>query len=309
MNFNKSEDFFLNNIDKSIKKKENDPLFDDVLLNHLNDRLRYEHSLKKPKEEDFVDVHGRDSVEKDLKFVEGKQKEHYWGNDAELEQKKLAADVFENIIVDQIEKSAWLGRNTDIIPTSKYDDFVNHVDAVATINFGQENSSHLGLAMDVTFSKNENAINKKLDIIKKNIEKGFAPAQVKYFQDKDGNKRKINIPKVVVGANADTVRDLVKITKDLYSNDERVWKSAEDKMNFHTFQTKFLLEIQAQLSGFESYARKLGQEKSMKSYAIARHLVEDIIKSKTLIEEQRNHPDIINDGVYQNIIDYMNKLK
>ncbi len=308
MKHNGAEDYFIGNIDKSIKKKEADPLFDEVLLNHLNDRLRFEHSQKQPKEADFIDIHGKDKVESDINFVDKKQKEHYWGNDETLEQKKLAADVFEHIIIDQIEKSAWLGRGTDIMPTSKYDDFVNHVDAVATINFGKDNESHLGLAMDVTFSKNEKAIIKKLDIIKENIKNGYAPAQIKYFVDREGNKKKISIPKVIVGANADTVRELVKLTKDLYSHDEKVWKKAEDGLNFHPFQTKFLLEIKHQLSAFETYARNIGQERSMKSYSIARHLVEDIISKKTLTEEQEFHPDLINDDVYQTIIDYTKSL-
>jgi len=117
------------------------------------------------------------------------------------------------------------------------------------------------------------------------------------------------VPKVIIGADSDTVRDLVKITEKKASNDERVWKQAEHDLNFHSFQTKMLLEIQAQLVAFMNLAFSVGNDRTGKAYFKANKIIESIIQEKTLFREQKKSSDVMGDGVVQTILDYTRNLK
>ncbi len=180
---NNFENNFLNNLDYSLKERQkpDDVLFDGVLLKSLKRRFEERFGKTRPDLKDFVNIYDIHDIVEDNNRVRELKSDYSTANSASLEQKKLVGDVFERIIIEESMKSAWLGREAKVVPTSHYDDYINGVDALAEIHSQSEGGQHLGLAIDVTLSKNEDTIVKKLDHIKNQIIKGNAPAKVKYF--------------------------------------------------------------------------------------------------------------------------------
>ena len=304
---NRAENSILRQIDRSIEKQKEDILFDENLIKEINTHFEEKIFKKRPVQRDFIGTYDAEVLMADNNIVKREKARHEF-NDKELKRKEAAAHAFEGIVMEESMKSAWLGRDAKVTPTSEYDDFVNHVDAVAEIHSQTDGAQHLGLAIDVTFTGNEDMITKKLDVIKRNIMEGRAPAKIKYFIDSEGKKKAILIPKVVIGADADTVRELVAIFKDKLSKDERVWKEAQHKLNFHPFQTKMLLEISAQLKAFGDLAFKYENPKTGGAYYKAKKIIESVIREKTLFNEQKNSQEIRNDKVVQTILKYSRDL-
>jgi hypothetical protein len=255
---------------------------------------------------EFRGIYDDEEIEKDKALLNEARSSHEYDSE-ETKKKKLAAEVFEAIVIEEAMKSAWLGREARVTPTSKFDDFINQVDAVAEIK-SQEGFQELGIAIDVTFSKETRDITKKLDVIKRHIEKGHAPARIKYFKDKDGKCKNLFVPKVIVGCNADTLRELVTLMNQKTSENEIVWKKAEDQLNFHYFQTILLNEILVQVKAFCKYADGLGQEKTRNGYYKAQKIIEGIITTKALYQEQIKKVEVKNDVVCSTINDYSQNL-
>lgn len=300
INFNGFEDKFLENIDRKIKKEKEDNLFDESLLRRLKERFEIRYGRTRPEIEDFDDIYEREEIINDIRYIEKIESNFESSNDPTLESKKLAGDVFEAIFIEEAMKSAWLGREVRVTPTSKYDDYVNKVDAVAEIK-NEEGFQELGIAVDITFSKETTDIEKKLDIIKNHIDKNQAPALIKYFKDKDGRNKKIFVPKVIIGCNSDILRELIDLMNKKSSNNEIVWKKAEHDLNFHHFQTILLEEILIQVKAFGLYAHRNNQKRTGDSYFKAQKIIEGIIKTKALYNEQIKE-DIVSKDIVSNTI-------
>jgi hypothetical protein len=299
---NRAEDHFIKGVDKSIKKKSEDKLFDEFLLLVIKDRFKARYGNTKPKRSEFIDVYGKEEVEND-----GEKLKAFENDVEEMDQKKHAAEAFEAIVIEESMKSAWMGRNARVTPTNKFDDVFNKVDCVAEIT-NQNETQELGIAIDITFTKDENDITRKLDGIKKHIDQGHAPALIKYFKDKDGNPRKLLVPKVIIGCNADTLRELINLTVQKTSENEIIWKKAEHELNFHYFQTILLNEMLIQVKAFCQYAESKGQEKTRNSYYKAQKILEGIIEGKALYEEQIKKTEVKNDVVCNTINEYAKNL-
>lgn len=303
----------MTNLDRHMGKRENadDILFDTQILKDLTQRFETRFGDTRPDPRVFAQrgVYTPEDVMADLIKTKDLHAEHGSGASMDHEGKKRAADVFEAIVIEESMKSAWLGRGAKVVPTAHYDDYVNKVDALAEIHSQQDGKQHLGLAMDVTFSKNENDIVRKLEGIRKNIEKGKAPAYIKYAMQEGEPSKGIFVPKVVIGADADTVRELVKLMHDKSSTDERTWKQAEHDLNFHIFQTKMLIELQEQLRAFTNLAYQHGNERTGRAYFKAGKIVESIIAEKSLFQEQSKSDSVKNDYVVQTISEYLQGMK
>lgn len=298
----------IDQLDRKIKKEKEDKLFDDFMLRRLKSRFEERFGKSRPNPANFQDIYTTDDVFADLQHLESKKRQYSSTNDEVLENKKLAAEVFEDLVIEESMESGWLGKDAYVIPTSHYDDVVNKVDAVAEIHNQEQGSHELGLAMDVTFSKEENEIERKLNTIKNNISEGRAPAMVKYYKNQKGEKRKVFIPKVIVGANADTLRELVDLMDKKSSSSEITSKKAKHDLNFHPFQTKMLYEILEQTKAFGEFARNCRNEKSANSYYKAQKIIESIIKSKDLYGEQINDDVVTKDIVLNTIRNYCEDL-
>jgi hypothetical protein len=178
------------------------------------------------------------------------------------------AHVFEMIMFDQGESAEWFGPNCYFIKTSDYDDYINKIDMVA--EFEEDDAvSRMGMALDVTFGHD---ISKKVDKIISDIKQGKS-GQVDYFESEVSDMRGqlLNVPRVVVGADVDTVRELTNMWMENSSAD----------MAKHPVQFQFLDQIIRQCDYFSKLATEEGQEKIASSYEKLRRTVEKIIASKS----------------------------
>ena len=134
------------------------------------------------KEDDFEDVYGKGEISKDKMRVANLRSKfagELQGNDEDTVEfqraNKEISQGLEYIIAYESEMSEWLCSTEDGIAcyfskTSEYDDIVNGADGVLEIYLENpkelgldENLHHIALVVDVTFSKEEDTINKKLE--------------------------------------------------------------------------------------------------------------------------------------------------
>lgn len=173
--------------------------------------------------------------------------------------------LFEAMVNDQIESSNWLGENATVIIPSKYDDYINKIDSI--LEFNDEGSkSHLALAIDVTKSQDE--VQKKLSQIKKSIDSGEL-STIKYFRMENERAEKTKIPRVVVGADQNTMNDLAEILLRYHSSrnhNPEEFKKARAKLESHHTQLQIILEIRNQLAAFKKYAQENGREDLISSF-------------------------------------------
>ena len=119
--------------------------------------------------------------------------------------------ILEGLVYDG-EKNDWFGENGFTVKTSRYDDYKNKTDVVLVLKEA-EGKTHLALAIDVVSSKN---VTPKFAQTFEAVTKGEL-SRVEYFREKthEGEESDFlgelqNVPKVVIGAEAQTVRELAE---------------------------------------------------------------------------------------------------
>jgi len=214
----------------------------------------------------------------------------------EREDKKLAT-IFEAIFHDGLTRGRWLGEDVNAIKPSRFDDIVNKVDSIVefqkgvAVESGNRSASYLALAMDVTFGSR---VEEKLRRIK-NVEIGEGKlTQIKYFESKylGGQLELSGVPRVVVGADRETVNGLVE-----------VWLSGDEKaLEAHPLRAMVLEEIRMQLEAFEAYARSQKHDAEAAVYHEASVLVRDIMQTKRAQGDSNNFR---RDRVFNGIFHYL----
>lgn len=244
------------------------------------------------KETDFIEPYGEAMVESDMKRVadlEGKFDER--GTEFNDEMKKIA-DIFEAVILWNGEQSEWLGPNATTVKSSKYDDYVNGVDAIVEFrNEDQRSASYVGLATDITFSQDSG---KKFDCIKKQIDDGEL-AKVKYFHSEVMNihGQLSKLPEVVIGADKAMVLEIAEL-----------WAEKKFKeLGEHRMQIMMLLQMEAQLRAFASYAERIGRNDLAEIYRSRLEIIEKILEEKKDIVAKTKYD--INDTVHSSIMSYI----
>ena len=214
----------------------------------------------------------------------------------EREDKKLAT-IFEAIFHDGLTRGRWLGEDVNAIKPSRFDDIVNKVDSIVEFQKGvavereDKSASYLALAMDVTFGSH---VEEKLRRIK-NVEIGEGKlTQIKYFESRylGGQLELSGVPRVVVGADRETVKGLVE-----------VWLSGDEKaLEAHPLRAMVLEEIRMQLEAFEAYARSQKHDAEAAVYHEASMLVRDIMQTK---RAQGDTSSFRHDRVFNGIFHYL----
>lgn len=241
-------------------------------------------------EDSFVDLYGEDNVNNDKNYIA--KMERVFEQDASEDQKyfKMRADVFEAILFEQAEMNEWLGKNVSTIKTTRYDDIKNGVDSIAEFQ-EEDRASHLALAIDATTSGD---LNKKIERIKKEIEKGEM-ARIKYFFSEHvskhqgfGRGEKVNIPRVVIGADRNVIKELSEL-----------WLENNNKeLANHPIQFQILEEIIIQCGVFKNYAAKIqdgkDRTKIVNMYNKTQEIVKEIYdeKIKTIGDESFRRDDV-----------------
>lgn len=251
------------------------------------------------REEDFLEPDGpytRESVERDLEIV--RRKEESFGKDRDeyfAEQKKLA-DIFEALVIEHGELSQWFGENAYTVKTSRYDDYENGVDAVIEFRDEESSASHLGMGVDVTFSRDTSA---KFDRVKKQIEKGRL-TRIKYFHS-DHLKihgQLYDVPEVIIGADKKTVLELAEL-----------WERGKNsELGRHRIQIMILHQMQEQLDAFASYASSLGQDGLARLYREKLAIIDQILESKADIAKNVGY-DILSDQVHSGMMNFLARWK
>jgi len=291
------EDNFLNSLDYKIKQEEKNPLEDETLVKKLGERAREKIFSARPELDDFSGLYSTEEINEDKERVSFLQDKFNEIMTPSQERMKEVAAIFEAIVIDEAESSEWLGSRAIVYSASEYDDFMNGVDAVAEFKNNENESDFLALAMDVTFSSDIENIEKKINRVLKSVKDGVL-TPLKYFADEDGNQSKMEVPRVVIGADAEMVGELMKIWDMKSSANEENRKKAKNTLGQHIFQTKMLLEIEMQLKGYGKFAEDHGQQEIADLYENALKIIEEVIEEKKeMIESHRIQ--IENDQVFQ----------
>ncbi len=232
--------------------------------------------------------YGRQVVDRDIAEVARLEKIFEHEATPESRELKRIATIFEAIIHEHVELSDWLGPEAYTLKASKYDDIKNGIDSIVEFPMAQKETSHLALAIDVTFNPQ---VEKKLRRIKDEIKSGKL-AEIKYFDHDDPDKYKIDdVPRVVVGADRKAVGELIE-----------VWLSGDNKkLAVHPIQHLILEEIRMELEAFEKYAITEGQKKPAEVYRKTLVLLDTITKAK----KAHKTPDIYSDSVLHGISRYL----
>jgi hypothetical protein len=246
---------------------------------------------------DFIEPYGAETVARDLKRVE--ERERHFGaerDQLQAENKRLAT-IFEAIVLEHGELSNWFGENAVTIATSKYDDYENGVDAVVEFQGHEPNTaSHLGLALDVTFTTDTT---KKFDRLRAQVKSGEL-AKVKYFHSEHMNihGQLSKLPEVVVGASKKTVMELAEL-----------WAGKKNSvLSEHRIQIMILHQIQEQLDAFARYAMSLGDHRSASVYTERLRIIDEILESKKDLEGRVTY-NVTDDEVHAEIMNFLARWK
>jgi len=223
----------------------------------------------------FIDenVYGKEAVIRDLRRVIDQEKRFSSNrNPKEIEAKRLS-DVFENYFVDAANTQKWFGANTQIMRTTKYDDYFNKVDAVATFEDGGSRYGHLALNADLTFGYD--AMAEKIESLINDIN-NREMSRLRYFHSPAmGYTGQLsNIPKTVIGLDKEHLPEFV-----------RLWTHDQENPELLTMRNIMMVQLIHQLRFFTQYAdKKHGESDIRNRYAQTLRLVEDFWKKTGLTE-------------------------
>lgn len=219
------------------------------------------------------------------------------------ENKKLA-DIFEALVLWNGEQNEWFGPHAQTLKTTKYDDYVNGVDMVIEFHDEAERRiSHLGLAVDVTFTTDTT---KKFDRLRKQIEDGEL-AHVDYFHSEAMGLHGAlsDLPEVVIGADRRTVLEVTDL-----------WVERQNSvLARHKIQIMILTQMKGQLEAFSQYARMLAEkspdqkEKYIKISARFDDrltLIDELLRSKEDIIKEVGQ-DLGGDAVHSEIMSFLKR--
>lgn len=272
------------------------PLRDPSPEFHLSEVERKAYELLGKKREriepdSFIDLYHQETVAEDKARVAGIERQ-FSPDKTQIEVKKLA-ELFEVLFSQLVELEDWLGDDVFIVETSKFDDYVNGVDAVA--EFLRDGSfSHLGLAIDITFTKDTS---NKIQRIFREIRNKQLP-RVKYFISEGGDFRGelSNIPRVILGTDRKTLNELAELWLDLahlkkrketHSTPELTQRIREikERMQKHPLQIELLAQIELQLEMFGKYAAQVGNLDIAEKYKNVLSIINKIRDGKKDIEQ------------------------
>lgn len=286
-------------------------------------RIVPEHKRNAIKPEDFADLYTEQRVRADIALVASREKlfQEDDRRNPELKERKRRAEMFEALLVQQIELENWFGQEASTIIPSRYDDIEKGVDLIVELESEGGFFKHLGLSIDAT--THVPSIKRKIDNVRKDIQHGHLTT-VKYFHSESrGFRGELkDIPRVVVGADANSVRELAglwlnlnkvreqktSLEKDLDKNHPEVMRLKQQidllrkRLAQHRIQFQVLEEIRAQLEYYVFLAQRQRQNTLVEKYQKALTTVNDIIREKDFELSPEESEKIKKDGVYKTIL-------
>lgn len=245
----------------------------------------------------FGDKYKDSVIKEDLDYVSNLKREYAKSSPGEKELKKLA-ELFEMLFARLVELENWLGDDVFVTETSEYDDFRAGIDMIVEL-LKEGAFSHLGLAIDVTFSSKQ--VEKKLERIRNEIDYYELP-QVKYFVSQGGDyKGELNnVPRVVVAINRKQLMELTSLWLDIDFLRKRISQASpgkglldlksrlaatQEKLANHPFQIEILAQIELELETFVKYAARKQKTKISEKFKNMLAIIKAIRGGKKKIED------------------------
>lgn len=244
----------------------------------------------RPKLDDFVDTvpGGMREIEHDKQEVE--RLKQMFAQESEGNEQLIAlrevSEIYEGVLIDQMEANAWFGEQCQMLSTSEYDDIKNGIDGIGVLKEEAKNS-YLGFGIDVTFASEKEVLNKKLDSVRAVIRSGEL-ACVKYFIDENGNRSSIRVPKVIVGSRLSSAEKLIEVWGSKRPDRNKLLRESP-------VQSKLIMETIWQLQYFYQYAMQHKNIDAARAYAELNNIFVDIYKEKE--ETIKQHWNEIQDDV------------
>lgn len=156
--------------------------------------------------EDFIgQPYAREEVETDIKKVgEIKKSPNY------IHERGSEAVALEYVLMEGIKVHGWFGESViSVQKASEHDDVMNGTDFVVTFH-DEDADRFVYLAVDATTSADQSVLRRKVD---KNFEKlaWGKMAEIKYFEDPDGNREQVEMPHVVLALGPEKTVALQKL--------------------------------------------------------------------------------------------------
>jgi len=190
-------------------------------------------SLEKNKSPETIDYYlqfaeaglikgGRNEVEEDFKSLEKIKKEFKNSEpldpeeNKKLKKSKKIATITELGLVYSVSELGWYGENLRMKSTCEFDDVKRGFDQIVEVLKEDDESSFLGLGLDVTFrGLHSPEFKKKFFTLLKSIRDGYK-TKVKYFKNHNGDKMKeFSVPKIIIYFNINDVKNLVYMIKNI----------------------------------------------------------------------------------------------
>ncbi len=261
-------------------------------IDHFHEKALKVMEADQIQETAFIEPYGEDTISRDVQKVVELEAKFLERETPQSKEQKKVADIFEAIILWNGEQSDWFGPNAMTMKTSRFDDYVNGVDAIVEFQ-GNEvgTASYVGLATDITFSTDTTT---KFDRLRGQIDRGEL-AKVKYFHSEHMSMhgQLSNLPEVVVGADRKMVLELAEMWAE-----KRFQELAE-----HRMQIMMLLQIQEQLITFAQYAESIQRADIADVFRSRLKIIEGILNDKKDIVLKTKYD--INDDVHSGIMSYL----
>lgn len=253
---------------------------------------------------EFEGLYDREMIASDQGYVERKEASFEETNlNPDTAGNLRRAELLEALIKEQVKFNNWLGREAIPITASRYDDIQNGVDMIIEF-LREEGVKRLALSVDVT--SNSISLEEKLGKIRDSIIRGELTG-VRYFKSSDGSRQEIrNVPRVVIGTDAKTIRELSFTRLELHAlakNFDKNKKSglsqetidslrtrireARLKIARHRVQLLILNEIELQILTFIRFAEKNKRPEIVLEYQKALEIIRTIKRAKTDTADQR----------------------
>lgn len=267
--------------------------------------------------DEFAGLYSPEVIARDKAYVE-KLEQKFIENDGGESEKKFG-DLFEAIINYQIENSDLMGPTASVIVPARFDDIANGIDSIVQFKEAKGATSHMALAIDVTGS--EKAIIKKFDRVRDDIDHGHLSV-AKYFKSKNFRGELGSVARVIIGADHKTTTDISDLilrftrmkstiaenrkrenTSDSAEALKKEFSEIRRKLADHPLHDIVLLEIKAQLEGFQSYAQSLGKESIANEYGKILHIITEIIDEKKQSTDKSPQKAETQDSVFKLIVE------
>jgi hypothetical protein len=228
------------------------------------------------KEEGFRDIYSDDVIDNDLTEVARIERLVSQEKDENVAENNKLSEIFNAIILEQFEKSDWMGPNAFTIGTSKYDRFRTGIGNVT--EFHEERGiSYLAMAVRVTFSPN---LEKKLLKIKDDIKDGEL-SKIKYFESDLHRGELKKVPNVIVGCDKEMLLEVVEL-----------WVQNKNKaLGEHPLQFLILDQAKKEINYFRDEALSHGKHELVEIYESVLNNIDGILKGKNDLRKKLENPE------------------